>query len=87
MAHLGDLFRSGDRVQHSGIYRVVHSPEHEVPHEVTCLYGKRFPPCRCCEHARFVLVRGAESVDTHVHFQTAPLAFHHARLAPRPMRA
>lgn len=74
MAHLGDLFRSGDQVQHSGIYRVVHSPEHEDPHEVTCLYGKRFPRCQCCEHTRFMLVRGAESVDTNFHFRTTPIA-------------
>ena len=86
MAHLGDLFRSGDRVPHSGIYRVSHSPEHEEPHEVTCLYGKRFPQCRCCEHTRFMLVRGAESIDTHVHFRTAPLAFR-TGLQPRFMRA
>lgn len=82
MSHLGDLFRSGDRVQHSGIYRVVHNPEHEEPHEVTCLYGKRFPQCRCCEHARFMLVRGAESIDTVVYFKTTPLTFQ-----PRLMRA
>jgi hypothetical protein len=33
-----------------------------------------------------MLVRGAESIDTHVHFGTAPLAFQ-TRLQPRFMRA
>jgi len=75
MAALGDLFRTGERVQHSGIYRVFHNPEHAEPHEVTCLYGKRFPQCRCCEHARFMLVRGAESVDSHTHFKAESPAF------------
>ncbi len=70
MPTLGDVFKSGDRVQNSGIYRVVHDPAHEEPHEVTCLYGKRFPRCRACEHARFILVRGAESIDSNGHFKT-----------------
>jgi hypothetical protein len=69
MPHLGDVFKSGDRAQHSGIYRVFHDPAHEEPHEVTCLFGKRFPSCRMCQHPRFVLVRGAENVDTHAHFK------------------
>jgi hypothetical protein len=75
MPLLGDVFRSGDRVQHSGIYRVLHSPEHEAPHEVTCLYGKRFPTCRICEHTRFMLLRGAENIDTHSHFKVELPAF------------
>ena len=69
MPSLGDLFKSGDCVRHSGIYRVFHDPAHEQPHEVTCVYGKRFPQCRNCEHARFMLVRGAENIDTHGHFK------------------
>ena len=75
MAHLGDLFRSGDRVQHSGIYRVLHNPPHEEPHEVTAVYGRSFPRCRCCEHARFMLVRGAESVETQMNFKAEPQVF------------
>jgi len=64
MHNLGDVFKSGDRVPHSGIYRVLHSSEHQDPHEVTCVYGRRFPSCRSCEHTRFMLLRGAESIDT-----------------------
>jgi hypothetical protein len=82
MASLGDLFRSGDRVQHSGIYRVFHNPEHVEPHEVTCLYGKRLPTCPRCEHTRFMLVRGAENIETHAHFKAEPVGF-----ALRLMRA
>jgi hypothetical protein len=69
MAALGDLFKPGDRVLHSGIYRVLHNPAHEEPHEVTCLYDRRFPRCHICEHTRFMLVRGAENIDTHGHFR------------------
>ncbi len=75
MPSLGDVFKSGDRVQHSGIYRVFHSPEHEEPHEVTCVYGRRFPHCRACEHTRFMLLRGAENIDTHSHFKAELRAF------------
>ncbi len=69
MPNLGDMFKAGDRVQHSGIYRVFHEPPHDEAHEVTCLYGKRFPSCRVCAHTRFMLVRGAENVETHGHFR------------------
>ncbi len=69
MPSLGDVFKAGDQVQNSGIYRVIHDPAHDQPHEVTCLYGRRFPQCRGCQHARFTLVRGAESVDGNGHFK------------------
>lgn len=69
MASVGDIFKPGDEVPHSGIYRVVHDPEHSQPHEVTCVYGKRFPPCRGCAHPRFILVRAAIHIDSHDHFK------------------
>ena len=55
MAPIGAQFRPGDAVPHSGIYRVAHDPTHAQEHEVTCLFGKRFPPCRGCDQPRFVL--------------------------------
>ena len=70
MRTLGDVFKSGDRVQNSGIYQVIHDPAHHEPHEVTVLYGKRFPHCRACEYTRFMLVRGAENVETDGNFKT-----------------
>lgn len=70
MRTLGDVFKSGDRVQNSGIYQVIHDPAHAEPHEVTVLYGKRFPHCRACEYTRFMLVRGAENVETDGNFKT-----------------
>jgi hypothetical protein len=72
---LGDLFKPGDRAQHSGIYRVFHNPEHVGPHEVTCLYGRRLPKCPHCDHTRFMLVRGAENIETDANFKAEPLAF------------
>jgi len=68
MASVGDTFKPGDKVPHSGIYKVTHDPEHAQSHEVTCVYGKVFPPCRGCKHPRFILVRSAQHIDSNEHF-------------------
>jgi hypothetical protein len=52
----------------SGIYKVRHDPMHVQAHEVTCVAGKRFPPCRDRGHPRFTLARAAKHVDEHEHF-------------------
>lgn len=65
MAKIGDVFRPGQEVPNSGIYLVTHDPAHEDPHEVTCVYGKRFPPCRDCRHPRFELIRAARHIESH----------------------
>jgi hypothetical protein len=69
MATIGDIFKPGDDVPHSGIYRVVHDPEHASPHDVTCIYGKTFPPCRGCRHPRFELRVAAIHIGSHEHFK------------------
>jgi hypothetical protein len=69
-ANAGDEFKPGDKVERSGIYRVTHDPNHAQEHEVTCVYGKRFPPCNHCGHdVRFVLVRGARHIETDENFK------------------
>lgn len=66
----GDVFKPGDIVKQSGIYRVVHDPVHHKEHEVTCVYGKKFPPCRNCgRHVRFVLERAAMHIENHKEFK------------------
>jgi hypothetical protein len=63
-------FKPGDDVKKSGIYRVVHDTQHASEHEVTCVYGKKFPPCNHCrQHVRFVLVRAAQHIDSNEHFK------------------
>ncbi len=69
MAKAGDEFKPGDKVPNSGIYRVVHDPAHSTLHEVTCVFGTSFPPCRSCPHPRFVLVHAAIHIGTHESFQ------------------
>jgi hypothetical protein len=69
MAVIGDVFKPGDTVPASGIYRVIHDPAHAQEHEVTCVRGKRFPPCGTCKHPKFVLVKAAHHIETHEHFK------------------
>jgi hypothetical protein len=69
MTNVGDVFKPGDPVPQSGIYRVIHDPQHSAEHEVTCIYGKHFPPCGKCLHPRFVLVKAAHHIDTHDFFK------------------
>jgi hypothetical protein len=74
MANIGDEFKPGEDVPHSGIYTVVHDPYHAEPHDVTCVYGKTFPPCRGCKHPRFVLKYAAVHVRSHDLFRHTSLA-------------
>jgi hypothetical protein len=69
MAAIGDEFKPGEKVPHSGIYKVVHDSSHAQPHEVTCVYGKPFPPCSGCKHPRFVLVYAAQHIEASEHFK------------------
>ena len=83
MASTGDIFKPGDTVPHSGIYRVVHDSHHTKEHEATCVYGKRFPPCNDCgEHPRFILQRLAQHIDSNDNFkpQTNSVACRLARI-------
>lgn len=69
MVAIGEEFKPGDTVERSGIYRVVHDKNHTQPHDVTCVYGKRFPPCRGCNHPRFILKVAAQHIEQNEHFK------------------
>jgi hypothetical protein len=66
---MAEEFAPGDQVKNSGIYKVTHDKNHAQEHEVTCVAGKVFPPCRGCQHPRFVLVRAARHIETHELFK------------------
>ena len=71
---MADAYKPGDAVPNSGIYRVTHDKNHAAEHEVTVVYGKKFPPCNHCgQHPRFVLVRAAKHIDSSEHFRTKRL--------------
>lgn len=63
MSQTNLLFKPGDEVPQSGIYKVTHDYAHTQPHDVTCVYGKKFPPCRGCAHPRFVLKQAAVHIE------------------------
>jgi hypothetical protein len=64
------IYKPGDRVPQSGIYKVVHDPKHAQEHEVTCIEGEIFPPCNGCgQHPRFTLIRGAHHISKHPYFK------------------
>ena len=65
------MFKAGDKIRKSGIYSVLHDGKHNEAHEVTCVAGKKFPPCdECGELVQFVLVRHAKLVSRHEHFRS-----------------
>jgi hypothetical protein len=61
-------YTPGDEVPRSGIYKVTHDTNHKEPHEVTCIKGKIFPPCRNCHGAKFELVYAAKHIADHSAF-------------------
>jgi hypothetical protein len=67
MAEAELVFRTGETVKISGIYEVDHDPAHTQRHEVTCVEGKKFPPCRTCQHPLFKVVHAAEHIEKNVH--------------------
>jgi hypothetical protein len=68
-ASIGDVFEPGEKVPRSGIYLVTHDNEHAKKHEVTCVYGKKFPPCNGCgPHPRFKAVRFAQHIEANENF-------------------
>ena len=62
------MFRPGEDVPKSGIYKVSHCGHHH-DHEVTCFSGERFPEChQCGDGVRFSLLIAAHAVWRHMHF-------------------
>ena len=64
------IYKPGDKVEHSGVYRVIHDKVHTAEHEVTCVFGKKFPPCNHCgDHPRFVAVKLAQHIEHNENFK------------------
>ncbi|HZY96215.1 MAG TPA: hypothetical protein VFE35_03850 [Candidatus Cybelea sp.] len=63
------IYKPGDTVEASGIYKVTHDPNHTEEHEVTVIYQSKFPPCnKCGQHPRFRAVRLAHHIDNNEFF-------------------
>jgi hypothetical protein len=61
---MGKEYKPGDTVEHSGVYLVLHDEEHTQSHEVTVVFGKRFPACNHCGHHPGLLPSGLRSTST-----------------------
>lgn len=63
-------YKPGENCERSGVYRVEHDTGHAEEHEVTCVAGRKFPPCNTkgC-HPTFVAVKLARHIDTSEHFK------------------
>ena len=63
------VYRPGDPVPQSGVYRVVHE-EHRQEHEATLLDGGQFPRCtHCGDKVRFHLQRAASRIQNDTDFE------------------
>lgn len=67
----------GDTVERSGTYTVRHGGDHTfssgrwpVEHQVICLKGDMFPPCkRCGTLPRFKIMAHGEPIEQNEHFK------------------
>lgn len=65
-----EIYKPGDKVPASGIYKVIHDKNHVQEHEVTAVFGEPFPPCNGCgTNPRFTLVRAAHHINNHEHLK------------------
>jgi hypothetical protein len=63
------VYKPGEKVPTSGIYKVVHDVKHHEEHEVTAVADEVFPPCNHCgNHPRFALVYAAHHISRHKNF-------------------
>jgi hypothetical protein len=61
------MYRPGEEVPKSGIYKVSHCGHHH-DHEVTCLSGEPFPECQQCGGmVQFSLLIAAHDLHRHTH--------------------
>lgn len=64
------IYKPGQEVPQSGIYKVTHDVVHHEEHEVTAIMGEHFPPCNHCgHHPRYALVRAAHHISNHKYFK------------------
>jgi hypothetical protein len=61
----GETFHTDQKCRASGIYSVIHDKNHVLPHDVTMIKGRTFPPCRGCENrVQFKLKYAAQHIDS-----------------------
>jgi TRAP-type mannitol/chloroaromatic compound transport system substrate-binding protein len=64
-----NVYKAGDRVPATGLYKVVHAGQHAEPHHVMAACGGKFPTCvECSDSVRFELEVSAVYVNAHPQF-------------------
>lgn len=62
---MADQHKPGEKVQTSGIYKVVKEGDGGSGFEVTCVEGEHFPPTRSGKGAHYELVHAAKHSHRH----------------------
>jgi hypothetical protein len=63
-------FWPGEKIPTAGVYSVVHTNNHVVPHEVTIAYDGEFPPCQeCGPRVYFTLTKAGQNIASNPHFR------------------
>jgi len=63
------IFKAGDKVPTTGVYKTVHARQHIPPHYVTAVFGDTFPPClECSDNVQFEIELAAVHVNAHPQF-------------------
>lgn len=76
------IFRVGDTIVCSGVYRVLHDA-HRASHYVVLLAGQEFPRCsRCAGQVRFQLVEATTDIKSDPDFRVHPYEIPHPPPAP-----
>jgi len=65
---MADQHKPGEKVQTSGIYKVVKEGDGGSGFEVTCVEGEHFPPTRSGKGAHYQLVHAATHSHKHSEF-------------------
>jgi len=66
---MGKIFKAGDKVPTTGVYKTIHAQQHIPPHYVTAVFGDTFPPClECSDNVRFEVALSAVHVRAHPQF-------------------
>ena len=71
VAERTQAYKPGEKVPHSGIYRVEHDQGHRVSDEVTAISGGGFRPAPGCKSCvEFVLTHAAQHIEDHEDFSS-----------------
>jgi len=67
-----NTYWAGEKIPASGVYSVVHTNNHAVPHDVVILARGEFPACvECGGRVYFTLAKMGEDIALNAHFRNA----------------